>query len=87
MRKIENEDVRRASRRVVNKLVIDRRVRWFVRVYRRWVPMTAVFCEAAQLDSCHTYRAQGAFEILGRRVKRVSLRRSIRLQQDLILYP
>lgn len=87
MKKIDDKDVRRASRRVVSQLVIDCRVRWFVRVCRRWVPMTAVFREAAQLELCHTYRAQGAFEILGRRVRRFNRRRSIRLQADLILYP
>lgn len=87
MKIVTRIEVRKASRLVRVHLRIDRRVRWFARVRRRWVPMTAAFREAAGLERCHTYRAQGAFEQLGFRVRRFKRATAIRLQIDLMLYP
>ena len=84
MQDLTKIDIHRASRRVISHLVIDKRVRWFARVGRRWVPMTAVYRLATGLESCHTYRAQGALETLGVRVRRFGPKTSRRLQVDLL---
>jgi hypothetical protein len=82
---VTTPDVLRASRRVCRHASIDRRVRWFAYLRRQWVPITAVYREAAGLNHCHTYRAQGALELLGIPVRRFKSAKSLRLQRDLLL--
>lgn len=79
-----DRELRRAAHRVFAQLNYDRRVRWFVRMHGRWLPMTAVYSRAAGLRRCHTYRAQGALEVLGKQVRRLNRAKARRLQLRVI---
>lgn len=79
-----DRELHRAARRVFAHLNYDRRVRWFVWWQGVWLPMTAVYRRAAHLRRCHTYRAQGALEILGLRVRRFKRVKARRLQLEVI---
>jgi len=79
----ETTKLQSVSRRFIGRWRYDWRVRWFAKVDSRWVPMTATYKRLAGLDQCHTYRAQGAFEIMGIPVRRFNRRVSKRLQRRL----
>ena len=79
-----DRDLRCAARGLLLQLHYDRRVRWFARFHGRWLPMTAIYRKAAGLRTCHTYRAQGALEILGVRVCRFNRATARRLQLKVI---
>lgn len=79
-----DRELRRAASRLLHQLRYDRRVRWFARFHGRWLPMTAIYRRAAGLRTCHTYRAQGALETLGVRVRRFNSATARRLQLEVI---
>lgn len=75
------KNLRKATRDCTGRWRYDRRIRWFARVNGRWLPMTPFYRSLAGLEHCNTYRAQGALEILGVRVRRFSPAVSRRLQK------
>lgn len=83
MQTVITKKLQSVSRRYIGRWRYDRRVRWFANVDGRWVPMTSLFKRLTGLQHCHTYRAQGAFEILGVSVRRFNRRMSRRLQRRL----
>ena len=81
---VSKPQLRAAAMQLVHGLQFDRRIRWFARIDRRWIPMTPLYRKAVGLVRCNTYRAWGTLACCGVRVRRVGRIKARRLQLRLI---